>query len=579
MVKRLEEVGRVVDRASPVRRRKMRSSGLPRGAPMEPLGINGDACYYLNSRRQIEVIRAKEHNALNLIGLAGEDSEWFYRHWPRYGREGAITGWDARKVAEALIAACARAGLWEPMERERGPGAWRGEDGELILHCGDAVLVVGDREEWKAPGVIGRHVYPAAPALPRPVDVAPEVEAAGERLLDLVRSWNWKRGDVDARLMLGWIGAALIGGALDWRPVAWLTGGRGTGKSTFHALLKHVFDGALIQASDTSAAGIWQRLEKSTLPVACDELEAEESNERQLAVVKLARQAASGGLVLRGGADHRATTFTARSCFLFSSILIPPLLGQDRSRLVILELQDIEPGRCPPRLEPERLRVLGMQLRRRLVQQWSRFASTLARYRDDLAAMGHSARACDQFGTLLAAANLLLEDGMAEDGEVDEVVAALEPVAVTEVGDDEPDEQQCLHHLLTAMIDPWRNGQRNTVGAWLRKAARTDLAGEDFREANRALGVYGIKVLGRPGQIEGLAVANQRRNLTELFGDTRWAGKPGTIGVWVQSLRRLPGAKPSPNAVWIGGATGRATVLPWPLVAERIMADTGDDDL
>jgi hypothetical protein len=31
-------------------------------------------------------------------------------------------------------------------------------------------------------------------------------------------------------LLFGWIGAAMVGGALDWRPLAWLTGDRGTGE-------------------------------------------------------------------------------------------------------------------------------------------------------------------------------------------------------------------------------------------------------------------------------------------------------------------------------------------------------------
>jgi len=77
-------------------------------------------------------------------------------------------------------------------------------------------------------------------------------------------------------------------------------------------------------------------------------------------------------------------------------------------------------------------------------------------------------------------------------------------------------------------------------------------------------------VLGKAGAIEGLAVANQHQGLAELYRGTRWGGRAGTVGVWVQSLRRLPEAMPLPKPVWIGGATLRATRIPWSLVAGRI---------
>ena len=49
-------------------------------------------------------------------------------------------------------------------------------------------------------------------------------------------------------------------------------------------------------------------------------------------------------MVLRGGSDHQAAGFVVRSAFMFSSILIPPLLDQDLSRIAVLTLKDLPPA-------------------------------------------------------------------------------------------------------------------------------------------------------------------------------------------------------------------------------------------
>jgi hypothetical protein len=100
--------------------------------------------------------------------------------------------------------------------------------------------------------------------------------------------------------------------------------------------------GAVLRTHDATEASIRQVLGKQTLPVFFDELEAEANSDRAMRVIKLARLASSAGVIYRGGSDHQATEFIARSCFYFTSILMPAMLAQDRNRLAILEL-----GRSP----------------------------------------------------------------------------------------------------------------------------------------------------------------------------------------------------------------------------------------
>lgn len=545
---------------------------LPDKCPVTPLGVLGDVFFYLDAMQQLRPLPAREHSRLGILALFGSRNFMLEDFWPRKTRttgEGGeeifiTTGWKPERAAEALMASAAARGVWNPIERVRGRGAWIGDNGELFLHCGDVVLAGG---KWCEPGLLGKHVYPASSPTLRP---AFDREGRGANntadwLFALLKSWNWRRKEIDALLLLGWIGAALVGGALDWRPLAWITGGAGTGKSTLHKLIGRLFDSGLVQVSETSPAGIWQKLGHSTLPVEIDELEAEEDNRRTNAVIKLARQAASGGLILRGGADHQAAEFTARSCFMFSSVLMPPLLGQDRSRMAILELGELQ-GETPPDLAPAKLREAGSKLLRRLVDGWPRMAETLEIYRTSLLTKGHSARGADVFGTLLACADLMLKDRTPDSDSVAEFTDKLDAVHMAEIDDNARDEERCLQHILSSAIVV-AGGVKRSVAEYIERAA-SDNHEDDWQGASRVLGTYGMKVLRKTVPYV-FAVANYHVELAKLFEGTHWGGRSGTMGVWVQALRRLPGAERSTENVRCGGTSGKATLMPISLVVSK----------
>ena len=50
-----------------------------------------------------------------------------------------------------------------------------------------------------------------------------------------------------------------------------------------------------------------------------------------------------------------------------------------------------------------------------------------------------------------------------------------------------------------------------------------------------------------------LAIANAHAALAQLFTNTHWAGKSGALGVWVQALRRVPGALIPRKPIWMSG--------------------------
>lgn len=520
---------------------------FPPGCPVEPLGINGDDVYFLDQARQLRMVKADKLGQTTIRSLFGDQQELKFIFWPRYSKADekgrtSVQGWRPEQAADCLYAEARRRGLWDILDRVRGPGCWRDEDGNLVMHSGDAVYHNGS---VLLPGQIGRHVYPSAPAKPKPSLDGDGVAAALE-LLDLLKCWNWRRPDVDPELLLGWIVSAIAGGALSWRPLVWITGDKATGKSTLHEVLKYVMGpGGLISATDASAAGLWQTVGHASLPVALDEIEAEADNRKALNIIKLARHAASGGQTLRGGSDHSSSSFTVRSCFLFSSILIPPMLGQDVSRMGVLALDEIDKTSRSPRLEPKRLAEIGAAIRMKLMSDWPRLLSLIEFWKDRMADAGHGGRGGDQFGTLLACYDAMTTASNAALPDPDTVadwVSKLNKSTMAECEDDVSDTDRCISYMMSKLLDMYRSGERRTVGSWILQACGKLKHQTDTEEANRALGNIGLKVRKISNGTQAyyvLDVANDHQGLSELFRDSHWAGASGTNGVWVQALRRV----------------------------------------
>lgn len=602
---------------------------LPEGCPVAALGLKGDVCYYLDQLKQLRELKFKDHSRLNVQGLFGRLADpLLYRYWPRRSQdkntqEWITTGWKPELAAEALMSACAKEGVWQPFEKVREAGAWRGPSGELLLHCGDQLLIapneppVSGQPHWRVAelGLVEfpveteetdgtkrqrtyRYVFPTTPATarPHPKPQAFGKDGPGDKLLGLLESWNWRRKDIDAVLLLGWIGAAMIGGALNWRVMAWITGGHGTGKSSLQELVKWLQgENGMLQTSDPSAAAVRQILKFASLPVAIDEGEPEsgDSGRKMQALIKLARDAMTGALTIRGGQDHQAVSFIVRSCFLFSSILIPPLLPQDRSRMAILELGQLAEDVKPPAITERGMNELGERLRRRLVDQWHRMADTLVCYRLAMAEAGHSARGQDVFGTLLACAHLMLYDQEPDSDILDGWKAKLAASDLAELQGGLSDEAACLQYLLSTPYENAHDRRRYPIGHWVGRAAQwpgfDNLEMEYLDAARTHLHLMGLKLVTHENKL-WLAIANCHQGLSRIFEGSHWAGRPGTQGVWVQALRRLPHFVPK-KALWFG-VPSKATLIPLEIcmpvgesppdqnqsTAGRSQGDVGDGD-
>lgn len=543
--------------------------GLPDDCPVEALGVSGSQFYFIDASRQFRVLHYKDFGAHGLTSLFGDGAgqNWLDNAFPRYGKDGRPIGLDKELAVRSLMAACAKKGVFDADNKVRKTGAWTdaqgSEGGVLRWHFGDTVLSLeGGREAWGRIGVIAGRVYPLGAPQPRPAERdGAKQRAAVAELHDTLRLWHWKRGDLDARLLLGQLGCALIGGALRWRPATWLTGGQGVGKSTLQdEVVDPVLGGdqAVIHTSDATAAGIRQALDNRSLPIVFDEFEPNPDDMRKTKqAIEFLRQSASGGRSLRGGADHEHREFTARASFLLSSILVPPFEAQDAMRICVLHLLPPASAAQSPRIDAARMREIGRHLRRLLVDRWAIWPRRLAAWREAVRERGFSNRVADTWGTLLAMADHLLDpvgDPEVHGDTLEQWIEALKPALEDLVSSAGSDWARLLGDLMTRAVDPYQRGQRWPLSSLIMYASQREIH-EDETVMNHAKATAGLEALGlrvMPAKIpEGreragasiwcLAVAKGHAELNALMlrspQTAKWGG-----GVYAQTLENVPGA-------------------------------------
>lgn len=558
---------------------------LPEDCPVKAVGTEGGVYYFLSALGELRALKADQVANKHIVGLFAPASDYLLEQWPRKKEvktidqdtgeektEWIVTGWRTDDVSMLLMDSAASLGVWNAREKVRGRGGWQADDGSLVLHAGDRVLLGGS---WRRPGLYEGLVYPTQPASPRPAKAIPdragalapklveylekrgaeadEHSSAGELLLELFKCWRFARPMVDPMLLLGWNAGAIYGGALDYRPLAWLTGDKATGKSALQKAIGLLHGNGILQSPDATEAAVRQILGQQSLPVAIDEAEADEDNRKMLALVKLARLAAtSQGNILKGGQDHQGHEFRATSCFLFSSILIPPIPPQDKSRLAVLEMEEIEAGAREPPLDKRELAELGAIVRRTMAERWPMWPARLAAFRNAMIDVGgHQGRVADQFGSLLAAAHLLQFEEAPSAGYLEAWGHKLSLGQLTEVNDNTAESDRCIGYMVTKQVQLGRGGERRQVSEWLLDCIKRPDTGRGFvddtdsaeirRKAREAIGRLGLRIVeatskGVPGVVY-VAVASEHQGLAELFQGSRWGAS-----VWAQALRRAKGA-------------------------------------
>ena len=571
--------GRSGDRGG---REGRRSGEIADNCPVTPLGVRDGHSYYLDPWGQMRTLTKHDASSINI--LFGKDIPFLWNNFPRWrmGDAGVLEKvpeiFDQNKAGSAMMMASSELGPFNPDNAVRGVGAWKTEDGDLVYHMGNELLIDG---EIHAPGKHGRHIYPAYPAIPAP---APPTAARDEgedpvpKFMDVLETWNWQRPKLDPMIAMGLLGAQMLGGALDWRPVFWGTGGAGSGKSELQKLinLMHGIDG-VIASEDPTKSGITSRLGHSSLPVSLDEREpdTDERSSKNSDIIALARIASSGGEWVRGSSDQSGSSGKVFSAFFFSSILIPgSMKPQDVQRLIQLNLNRLPSDAAPLSLVPSEWRDRGAVFKRNLIDRWPTFAKRTAMWRQALAGVGVQGRDADNWQVVISMANMAESAEMPTAEEMNYWVRLIAEAHTLSRADIQDDAAAMLLHLKTQTLDLNRRGDNFTVAQWIMVAGglvsapenlhgiqHADPTPEDLKrrrdKANETLARVGLRVTG-VRESASLFIANSKiAGLNDLFKGTDWAG-----GSWKQSALRVDGATTAPRAKTLLGISTRGVEIP-----------------
>lgn len=503
--------------------------------PVTPLGRDGKIFFFLTKKGQLVSYEDGKFGQAHLEALFADDLAWLINNYPAFNQGGLLTGFKADYARKALFASCARFDVFDPREKVRGLGCWRDPDsGGLVMHLGNEVRIEGVAKPAK-PGMIGDYVYPGRPKVPPPI-MDGGIESAHAVLADF-QTWSWSRPEVDARLLLGWLGCAVLGAALDWRPMVFMTGDAGTGKSSLQERIKKLLPQRMASTVDASPAALRQIVNQDAMAVSFDEIEADMNTDQAVNVMKLARVAASGGTTYRGGKDHNASEFTLRGCFAFSAIVPPSMRAQDMQRMTFLRLQPLKKGTELSDYSDGELREHGQRLVGRLVLGWNRWRPTLRAYELALQRIGHNQRGAKQFGTLLAAADLMLFDAVQPDDVCDNLVRGLGRADLYEYESSEPTWLRIFRVILNAHPPVWGSGSMESVGEVVRAfIARDATNGEEGRRLQRKLNRAGLAVVQAKGGHWFLAISPTHAQVNAIFRDTDFRAHGGD-GAWSSALR------------------------------------------
>lgn len=563
----------------------------PECLPVECLGFAGRYLYVLDSQRQFTIVDTERVSRARLANIATPEA--LLLAYPRKrlvtqddgSKKWVTVSWIMDEFLADLEAYCKYKGIFDPIERLRGRGAFAGEDGHMLLHLGDALFT---RAHFTGLGRRGDYVYSLAPPLPPPYP-HPALHAADGpaiALLDRVsHSWSFRRA-IDPWIWLGMMGVVIAAGALPARPGCAITGERGTGKTELMRLSCNLLGPRLVYSTDLTEAGIRQRLGRDSIGVILDEFEASGDAQAVRRLLLYWRSCYSGGRALRGGAGHTGSEFITNAVLIAAGIDLPALDAADRSRIVIVSLDKLAPGAKAKLADDPLLPEIGAWMIRRLSDMFAHLMGfVLPAFRDLLTGAGWDDRGADTYGIVLSCAWIMLRDDVPTEADLERFAADLDELAEAHEAEETPSYIRAHTRMYAWRPEQYqRGGDGRTIGEILTEGAgwaddgltgdelptgfvpaierseseaqRVALHDNKARKSARQLRRYGLAIVaatedsehgGAPGRWwrrgeRLLAIAVNSPHLAECFRGTPWGGTDAGAGGWSTVFLRAPGA-------------------------------------
>ena len=176
---------------------------------------------------------------------------WLDSPFVTRNKDGKVTGVDWKAAGQEIADRRDQLTIYDP-QVVRGRGCWI-DEGQPVMHLGNHLLTLKGAQSLSNNS--SRFCYPKGRVMPGPTKPLTDEEALA--IANLLQRFPFEEESMRFWLQ-GWIVSAMVCGALPWRPNAWLTGGRGTGKTTllerYVSPLLAAVAPVVTQASTTEAA-------------------------------------------------------------------------------------------------------------------------------------------------------------------------------------------------------------------------------------------------------------------------------------------------------------------------------------
>lgn len=514
------------------------------GMKFKILGYNNGFYYYFPfAARQIVALSASAHSIQNLFQIA-DLNEW--EHY--FGGDKISPAKMAMVASNAMIQMSKTRGVFQEEARVRGCGAWI-DEGRVILHCGDRLIVDGKQMSFDE--LESHYTYVAAARLIKPSNDELS-NAESYKLRQICESVTWEN-KLSGSLLAGWLVIAPICSALSYRPHLYLTGEAESGKSTVEELIIKPVIGRIALCCDggTTEAGIRDQMRYDGRPLIFDEAEGENNKMAMMSVIELARKASTGSTVIKFG----QRPFKANFCACFSAINPPVNKTADESRISFLVIKkNVKPTAAQDYedlIELIKETITPDFSNRMIARTLKHMDSLLANieiFRKAARRTIGGARFSQQIGTMLAGLYLLSRTDVCTPEIAEEWLRQYDWLDYTTTNKD-GDPLRLLQHIGTSLLRYTPTGSATidvSVGELVEMVVRK---GEE--RADKALRQHGIIA-----KYDGVTIANRSQNTAKLLRNTEWEMK------WSRTLADLAGTLKKRNVYFLPTLTTDAVWLP-----------------
>jgi phage/plasmid primase-like uncharacterized protein len=484
------------------------------------LGHNTGRYFYVNTQTsELFDLTASQHTPVSLLSQA-TSRYWGQRFRFKLDKEGNPTSkpdWD--NVIESLFAEHREVGFFSN-EKVRGYGAWI-DNGSVIFNSGKNL------HEFKQDGSVSVHsitehklntefIYEAN----KEMQFSANNKISRQELDSIIECFSLAsfKNENDYIYIIGFIALAQIPGVLSWRSNTWLTGPRGSGKTTILSWASQLcYNQGTIQ--DPTAAGLRQEISNNALPIFIDETEPNnpEARRRLDNVMDLARQSSSANAsrIIRGTADGKSQSYLVSAIFMFCSIQVSIKNAADISRFTVLEMTTNKRDNFNTMKKisanfddySKKLLPYVVSESHNIIENSAEIHSILL---DDYPEL--DSRQADQLSVLIAGYYSIAYGGKIDHMTLSIVLAQLNIESSEYLEDNkEGDENRCLDAILSS-ISP----QSRQSIAFLISKSDNELIHNELQDC-------GIKVVTRRGEFEkSLFIQNNSYILKKILSDTEY---------------------------------------------------------